>query len=258
MSTTDAESKTIHLPDDLEEDPATTAVEVPVAETTEADAPEDNASESQLDDLELQIAHREWTVTGDFPGTARDGSATNQHFDRTYTQKPLSYTAMLQFTGLIGEKISEAMSGEDGLTIDGVISEADGLITAGRNVIARQDFSGVDSFVRGLAKLAIYVPSVIEDCQCIWLRVPLSERAVVKEIWARSPEDGGLSIDDGEEMLEVFLAQNYTEVEDFFVVRLRRLVERVAKLRTKTAASNSDGSRRSKRSRHIQAPTQSD
>ena len=209
---------------------------------------ESSESDSELDDLEKQIAHREWTVKGTIMVPRRDGGVDAREFERVYVQKPLSFTAMLQFTGLIGERLSEAMSGPDGLTVDGIIGEGDGLIVSGRNVISREDFSSLDSFVKGLAKLAQYAPSIVEDCQCIWIRVPYAERPLVKEIWSRSPEDGGLTISEGREMLEVFLAQNYKEVEDFFVVQLPLLVKKVTKLRALAAA----GSRRSKRSKPSQ------
>lgn len=232
------------IPEDAtEEKPLVADEDEPIAETFD----------SQLDDIEIQTANRDWLVEGDINIVQRDGSITTRHFVKTYWQKPLSFTAMLQFTGLIGERLTEAMSGDDGLTIDGVIGESDGLMSAGRNVMSAGDFAGIDSFVKGIAKLAQYVPAVIEDCQCIWLRVPLSERLQVREIWSRSPEDGGLSIEDGEEMLNLFLAQNYKEVEAFFVERLPRMQKKVAKLRSLKNA----GLLPSKRSKPTADPTPS-
>lgn len=216
-----------------------------VPETTEPES-----HDSELDDLEIQVAHREWRVQGAVEIVKRNNSLEQRDFDKTYVQKPLSFTAMLQFTGLIGERLAGAMAGPEGLTVDGVLGEGDGI----GSVFSRQDFSSLDSFVKGLAKLAEYAPSVIEDCQCIWLRVPWSERPIVKEIWSRSPEDGGLSIPEGREMLETFLSQNYREVEDFFVEQLPRLAKRLAKLRGLGATD----SRRSKRSSPTPAPTQSE
>jgi hypothetical protein len=234
----------------------------PVAHADPSEADDSIASaveqhDSQLDDIEIQVAHREWVVEGDFKVIKRDRSEETSHFQRSYVQKPLSFTAMLQFTGLIGEKIAEAMAGPEGLTLDGMLNEADGVAGFGRALLTSSDFAGVDSFVKGLAKLATYVPSVIEDCQCIWLRVPYAERPIVKEIWSRSPEDGGLAFFEGQEMLEVFLAQNYDEVEDFFGVRLKRLTAIVSKLRARKAASRESGSRRSRPSSTTPADTQS-
>lgn len=211
-------------------EPATTVIE------EEEETPREH--DSQLDDIDIQTAHKDWTVKGSYTMLMRDGSKEEREFERTYVQKPLSFTAMLQFTGLIGEKISEAMAGPEGLTIDGVISESDEIIGGARNLLSRGDFAGADAFVKGIAKLAVYAPSVVEDCQCIWLRVPFNERAIVKEIWSHSPEDGGLTISQGQEMFEVFLAQNYEEVEDFFAVRLKQIAEMVGRLRRRKASQN--------------------
>lgn len=225
-----------------------------IIEQDDVDEPREH--DGQLDDIEIQVAHRDWTVEGDFTVRKRDGSDVVEKFSRRYIQKPLSFTAMLQFTGLIGEKIAESMSGPDGITLDGVLAENDGIIGMGRAMLTSQDFAGVDSFVKGLAKLSTYAPSVIEDCQCIWLRVPPAERPIVKDIWGRSPEDGGLTFAEGQEMLEVFLSQNYSEVEDFFVERLRHLVGLVRKLRTRKTKSRIDRSQPLRPSNTSAAPTQ--
>jgi hypothetical protein len=64
---------------------------------------------------------------------------------------------------------------------------------------------------------------VIEEAQCIWLRVPFRDRMLVREIWAKPVDEGGLSNDEGEEMMTVFLLQNYEEIERFFAKRLRKV-----------------------------------
>lgn len=218
--------------------------------------PEDETDEveehdSQLDDIELQMANREWVVDGSVMMKKARGHLSEETWRRVYVQKPLSFAGMLQFTGLIGDRISQAMSGPDGLSLDGIINADEAPSMAA--ILGRDDFAGVDAFVKGIAKLAMYVPDVIEDCQCIWLRVPFHERPIVKEIWSRSPEDGGLTFENGEEMLEIFLAQNYQEVEAFFGVRLPRLLKKVQKLRERAA----DRSQPSKPSKRIPADTPS-
>lgn len=82
---------------------------------------------------------------------------------------------------------------------------------------------GIDGVLSFVVKLMSILPDIILDAQCIWLRVPRQERAILADIWSRSPDDGGLSMDQGEEMMALFIAQNYGELERFFVERLRRL-----------------------------------
>ena len=223
------------------------------AETSSDDEPTTNhdSPESELDDVEQQVAMREWAVSGEYEAIVRQGGqilVEKRSFEKTYWQKPLSFAGMLEFTRLLGEKISEAMSGPDGLTVDGVFSEGKQALADGQLLLAREDFSSVDAFVKGLARLASYAPTLIEECQCIWLRVPLHERPIVKQVWSNAPGEGGLRASEGSEMLDVFLGQNYEEVEDFFVVQLPALAKRVTKLRQLASL-------RSRRSRSTQART---
>lgn len=237
MSTTAPEAeKTSTLQEAIDRARETDGVIVEKQE--EVEEPKDR-SESEIDDIEIQVANREWRVAGKVSVQRGPGATIEEaEFERTYVQKPLSFISMMQFTGMIGEKIQQVMSGPDGLTIDRVVSEnADLMSLSG---FSRDDFSSVDAFVKGLARLAVYVPEIIGEAQCIWLQIPLRDRPMVQQIWARSPEDGGLTASEGQEMLELFLAQNYEEVEAFFVERLPRLLALVRKLRQRN-------SRRSKR-----------
>src|SRR5581483_3594086 len=108
---------------------------------------------SEFDDVEKQVEHRVWKVEGDVSGIVR-GQPVTEHIEREYVQKPLSYTSMIQFTGLLGRKIDEAMSGPEGLTLQSVAELAEVAQSAaqGQIVLSRSDFAGIDSFVRGFAK----------------------------------------------------------------------------------------------------------
>ncbi len=206
-----------------------------VAAADDAQQGHEREAESELDDIDIQVADREWVFEGQIPVMLPNNVIEMRVFKGTYVQRPLSYTAMLQFTGMIGERIHGIMSGPDGVSLDKLVGGIgpDINITDARSLLAREDFMGLDSFVTSMAKIAYFAPDFIEDCQCIWLRVPHGERNALKELWAQPPERGGLSMDDGEEMLDLFLAQNYQELEDFFVVRLRRLWEKVQLLRSR-------------------------
>lgn len=210
----------------IADDETSPAIEAPAVEPDAVLVEANN----QLDDLEIQVEAREWKVEGKItvrnPRTQQD---EEREFSRSYMQKPLSYTAMLQFTALVGERISQAMG--EGVTLDSILGDVSGIAGAIRGGTSgglfdggENGYAGIDSFVSGIAKLATHLPTIVEDCQCIWLRVPLQERFIVKEIWGYSPEDGGLSMQDGEEMMSLFIAQNYQELKDFFIVRLRRVL----------------------------------
>ena len=51
------------------------------------------------------------------------------------------------------------------------------------------------------------------------------------DIWMRPEDEGGMSHDDGEAMMILFIQQNYKELERFFVERLRRLASTVTTAR---------------------------
>lgn len=211
-----------------------------------AEAPaEPAAATSELDDIERQVDHRVWKVVGDVKAIVRDQEVTH-HVELEYTQKPLSYTSMIQFTGLLGRKIDESMSGPDGLSLQSVTELGDiarraasgSAVDAFGGALARDDFSGIDAFIQGFAKLASYVPDIIDEAHCIWLRVPFHERMVVREIWGKPVDEGGMSMDEGEEMLLLFIRQNYEELERFFVERLRRIGQEIQKERKRIHPSD--------------------
>lgn len=214
----------------------------PAEESAGVDASQ--SPEDELADIEKPVEPRVWKFEGDFT-ISRDGDDIQQHFEAEYTQKPLSYFGFLEFTGLLARKIDEAMRGPDGLTVEEMVSTAKASIpyvvdgSRVEAVVEQGDFKGIDAFVQGLVRVASYVPDVMEECQFIWLRVPRRERAFLRDIWGRAADEGGLTNEQGEEMLSVFIDQNYEELEAFFVERLPRIgqVMTVARERIKRKKS---------------------
>lgn len=212
----------------------------------------DVSGSEDLDDIEKQLEPRVWKFEGEF-NVMRNGEIIPQVFQEEYVQKPLSYLAFLEFSGLLAKKIDEAMA--SGLTIQDVLKTAEGAIpfvVDGKTIsaaVTKDDFEGADSLVQGLFKLASYVPDIIEEAQFIWLRVPRKDRPYLREIWGRSRDEGGMTAEEGEEMLSVFIDQNYEELEDFFVERLPRIArvaQNARKRMQKLRAERPVGSRRSR------------
>jgi hypothetical protein len=158
-------------------------------------------------------------------------------YSRTFVQRPLSYFAKLEFFALLGKSIEQALSAEEGTTVTGVIDTALG---AGGG-----DF---DNFVMGLSRLAQHVPDLLEDAYCIWLGVPKGERELVKLIWQKPEDEGGMSDEVGMTILEVFVEQNAEAVKAFFA-RGTKLVKSLSARLTEAGESlPSKPSRRSARS----------
>jgi hypothetical protein len=186
------------------------------------------------DDIEKPIPHKEWHFEAEYELVMR-GTPEMQTFSRTYIQKPLSYQAMAEFTGLLGRKLSEAMKGPEGLSIDRMVPGEAGIplqFQDGRISIADDGSGGVDAIVQAFAHLASYVPDLLGESQCIWLRVPRQERALLMDIWSRPVDEGGMSLDQGEEMLSIFIEQNYDELESF-LKRYGRVKDKLQKMRNR-------------------------
>jgi hypothetical protein len=183
--------------------------------------------ETPQDDIEKPVRHKEWHFVGEYDVEGRSGAMEKKKFDRTYIQKPLSYMAFGEFTGLLGRRLEEAMQGPSGISLDRILPGEENQLPLsfvdGKLSVVKSDFAGIDPFLQGFAKLSSYIPELLGEAQCIWLRVPRSERFWLTDIiWPRPVDEGGLSMDEGEEMMSLFIEQNYDELEDF-LPRLLRL-----------------------------------
>lgn len=142
-------------------------------------------------------------------------------YERTYVQKPLSFIAKMQWFSLVGDVLDRALSGPDGMSLGNLFSGPGG------GQFAPQDFSEADTFVQAVGKLLAVAPDFLVNSYCIWLNVPDYERPGVAEIMMLPPDEGGLSDEQGMEIIEVFIDQNYEALDSFFRESLGRLQRRV-------------------------------
>ncbi len=171
----------------------------------------------QEEDIVKPVMHKEWVWEAEYDIVLKNEVKT-EIFKRTYVQKPLSYLAFGEFTGLIGRKLAEAMRGPDGLSLDRITPGGASIPLEwedGQIRLSSTEADLVDPIIQGIARLASYVPEFIGEAQCIWLRVPRSERGLLVDIWSRPVDEGGMSMDQGEEMFEIFIEQNYDELNNF-------------------------------------------
>lgn len=186
-------------------------------------APEDKPlpKVSPEDDIEKPIPTKTWKFTADYEAVLPSGEKVPQHFEREYIQKPLSYHAMIEFTGLFTRNLDAAMSGVEGLSVEKIIElipdkKLPLMFQDGQLIVTdNEGFKGIDSILKSVLKVASYVPEFLLEAQCIWLRIPRNERSLMMDIWARPVDEGGMSMRAGEEMLSLFIEQNYDEIEYF-------------------------------------------
>lgn len=171
----------------------------------------ETAAEQAKEDIEIlapPIEAKQWAFG---EGEAR----------RTYVQSELSVTGSAQWFALLGEFLDKAMSGENHLSLNSLLSPPKPREGAGQFQLA--DFQDADMFVHALGKLLMVMPEFLEKSVCIWLDVPDYEWELVRLLMRRSPKRGGMSPETFEGILETFIDQNYAEIDRFFRVRFQRL-----------------------------------
>jgi hypothetical protein len=182
-------------------------------------APAKPKDEDVVDVLRPKAEPKTWTIGKD-------------DYERTYVQRPLSFIQKMQWFSLVGEVLDRALSGENSMSLNSLFSAP-----GGRGQLSMQDFRDADTFVQAVGKLLSYMPDFIEKSYCIWLGVPDYEREITKNIMAMPAEDGGLTDDQGMEIIEIFIDQNYDALDGFFRERLGRLRDRVQARRKDSAPS---------------------
>jgi hypothetical protein len=168
---------------------------------------EKSDDEDYLDILQPKAEPKTWVIGKD-------------DYERTYVQKPLSFIAKMQWFSLVGDVLDRALSGPDGMSLGNLLGGPGGQF-------APQDFREADTFVQAIGKLLAVAPDFLVNSYCIWLNVPDYERPAVAEIMMMPPDEGGLSDEQGLEIIEVFIDQNYEALDSFFRESLGRLQRRV-------------------------------
>lgn len=191
-------------------------------------APSSNGAEKPVDVIDTLIPRaeqREWVV--------RDRSNPNDVLERRYIQKPLSYFGKMEFFGLVGEVIDRAMRGEDGLRVSSLLT-GPGFDGGAINASAFRD---ADTFVQAIGKLLSYAPDFLQKSYVIWWAVPEHERSWAIDVISRPPEHGGLTDEEGVEVIEIFIDQNWEALEGFFRDKLMPLRDRVQARRVEAGRS---------------------
>jgi len=178
--------------------------------------PDEKSDQVQLEELRPDESDqyrepRQWTL-------GKDDQA------RVYTQKPLSYFRKMQLFALVGGVVRQAMVAGG----EGSLGDVLGLgQMSGPNrgsVLSSIDFRDAESFISLASSVAAYVPGFMENAYCILLAIPVDERDWARDMMQESHEDGGFSDEDGVEVLQVFVAQNWGAIQAFFFEHLPKIL----------------------------------
>jgi hypothetical protein len=171
----------------------------------------DEEPEDVVDVLRPKAAPKQWTFgPEDMP--------------LVFIQRPLSFIQKMQWFSLVGGVLDKAMSGDNPVSVNELLTNP----AAGRRGMTLEDFRDADTFVRAIGKLVVHAPKFVTDSYCIWLGVPEHQTKIVSEVMAYPAEEGGLTDDQGLEIIEVFIDQNYDALADFFGDKIGALQRRVS------------------------------
>ncbi len=134
-----------------------------------------------------------------------------------FTQKPLSYFGKIELISVLGGVLDKALA-------EGGMSVADLLEDVPQET---GQLSEADQFIKSIARIVSFAPDFLKDLYVIALNVPRGDREYVKSVMELSQEEGGLSDEQGIQILETFVDQNWEVLLDFFKNRILPLVSRM-------------------------------
>lgn len=186
--------------------------------------PEDDKKVDVIDVIEPKAAPKTWVLKE----ILEDGTVKNE---KTYVQRKMSFFGKMQFFSLVGEVIDKSISGDEdaqGLRLSSLFD-----LPGSRGQFKAEDFREADVFVQGVGKILTYVPDFLEKSYVIWLGVPDWQKDWAIGVMTGTEERGGLSDEDGLEIIEIFIDQNWESLEDFFQKKIASLRDRVNARRKK-------------------------
>lgn len=163
----------------------------------------------------------------------------------TYTQTMLTWFTRLELYSLLGRAIDNAMSGDNGVglndllaatqpktLLDEITSSLPGADDA-PDKEDREEQQGMEQAGQILivfARILSFAPDLLKEAYCVILNIPKAHRN-----WAINHALDRMEPDTGEDVLHVFIDQNWEAMEDFFVRVLPRLLKRGKQARKRYA-----------------------
>lgn len=135
-----------------------------------------------------------------------------------FTQRPLSYFGKIELISVLGNVLDKALA-EGGMSISDLLEDVP--------VNDPGALSEADQFIKSIARIVSFAPDFLKELYVIALNVPRGDRDYVKSVMELPEDEGGLSDDQGIQILETFVDQNWEVLLDFFRNRIVPLVSRV-------------------------------
>lgn len=157
-----------------------------------------------------------------------------------FVQKPLTFFGKLRFFAVAGKAIEEAIS--DGVSISELLEVPEDE-EGNKLPLDARSFSEADTFVKAVSKLIQYAPDMVGDLYCVILAVPRGQTEYVKDRLEAELDD-----EQGIQVIETFIDQNWEPLVDFFSQRIAPLVSQVSQKVQDRDSAQSKPSRATRRS----------
>jgi hypothetical protein len=181
--------------------------------------------------LESSVAPVVYVIPESVPEDADEDFPEQQ----IYTQKELSFFGKIDFFATMAKAIEQAM--KEGVSISELLDMPDREEGADFDI---EDFAEADAFVKAIMQLVGYSPELLLNLYCVILAVPRSERKETKEVFEVYVSD-----DQGFQIIETFIDQNWDVMVGFFKERITPLVTQVGgKVRASVPSKPSKHTRR--------------
>jgi hypothetical protein len=144
---------------------------------------------------------------------------------KTYIQAELGLFAVEEFSTRLTEILDSFVKGEFGIKV-GELFRGEVEMPVNLDAEATQEFVDEnEQLINAFIKLVKIVPGLRQDITVLSLGVPRLEMAWAKEQLSEPPYRGGLSVEDGFDILIYFLRQNVPLLRRTLLGKARELVE---------------------------------
>ena len=134
-----------------------------------------------------------------------------------FVQKPLSFFGKIEFFSVVGKSVEKVLA--DGGSLTDILDAP----SYDSSQPLSNSMSDADVFVKALSKIIANAPEILSDLYCVILAVPRGQREYVK-----MRLESELTDQQGMEILETFVDQNWEVMANFFKERILPLYQKIS------------------------------
>lgn len=144
--------------------------------------------------------------------------------DVEVVQEMLGYYPVQEFTTIMGEIIDKFVKGEFGMKLgelfSGKVKMPQDYTPETVNKTVEENMQLIQAFLEAVR----IIPGLQQDIMCLSLGIPPEQRPWFKKAISRPPSQGGLTVDEGFDILIWFIRQNSDLIKRFFSEKVAEVV----------------------------------